>query len=125
MLRCGFDQTLEEEMMDVVMPDATIVGGLGPLWEVAEAAAGRGLQTSPHGPFGPVVVAAHVQAMAAHAEFSILEYAWGQVPWRADIVHPRERVEGGGTAVPSGPGLGRRMNTYVEEETRLAGCFHF
>lgn len=119
MFHQGFEPALKHQTMDIVMPDATVVGGLAELQKVATAASSHGIQTSPHGPFGPVVVAAHVQAMAAHADFQILEYAWGQVPWRADLLHPIEAVGNGYLPVPNKPGLGCTLNMDVVEAHRL------
>ena len=121
MLRQGFWEAIEHRMMDVIMPDITIVGGLGELKKVAAMAAARQLLTAPHGPFGPVIVAAQAQAMAAHPEFLILEYAWGQVPWREELIIPAERVENGRLAVARRPGLGVELNMAVVEKQRLKG----
>ena len=121
MLRQGFWEVMEHRMMDVIMPDVTIVGGLGELKKVAAMAAARQLLTAPHGPFGPVIVAAQAQAMAAHPEFLILEYAWGQVSWREELIIPAERVENGRLAVARRPGLGVELNMAVVEEQRLKG----
>lgn len=113
MRAAGFEPALRHRMMDVVMPDVTIVGGIRELYRVAQAASAHRLETSPHGPFGPITVAAHVQLMAAHPDFQILEYAWGQVPWRADLIEPRETVENGRLAIPDRPGLGFSLNPAV------------
>ena len=121
MLRQGFWEVMEHRMMDVIMPDVTIVGGLGELKKVAAMAAARGLLTAPHGPFGPVIVAAQAQAMAAHPEFLILEYAWGQVPWREALITPAEKVENGRVAMTDRPGLGVELNMEVVEEHSLEG----
>jgi galactonate dehydratase len=73
-------------------------------------AAARGISTAPHGPFGPVTTAASVQAMAAHPDFLILEYAWGEAPWRADLILPSETIVNGRIAVSQAPGLGVELN---------------
>ena len=88
MYREGFWPVLDQGLMDVIMPDVTIVGGLGELKKVAAMAEGRGIPTAPHGPFGPLTIAAGVQAMAAHPGFQVLEYAWGEVPWRHELIEP-------------------------------------
>ena len=106
----GFRPALEAGMFDVAMPDATVVGGAGELWEVAGMAAAQGIATAPHGPFGPVLTAVQAQVMAAQPSFLILEHAWGQVPWREDLVQPRETVRGGRLSLPGGPGYGIELN---------------
>ena len=106
----GFLPALEAALFDVAMPDATVVGGAGELWEVAGMAAAQGIATAPHGPFGPVLTVVQAQVMAAQPSFLILEHAWGQVPWREDLVQPRETVRCGRLSLPGGPGYGIELN---------------
>ncbi|MDE2728410.1 MAG: mandelate racemase/muconate lactonizing enzyme family protein, partial [Gemmatimonadota bacterium] len=63
--------------------------------------------------------AAHVQIMASHPGFLILEYAWGQVPWREELVTPAEQVVDGRIDTPGRPGLGLRLEPSVVEEHRV------
>ncbi len=106
MLIEGFWPHFDTEVMDVIMPDVTIAGGISELKKIAAIAESRGQLVAPHGPFGPVTVAAHVQIMASHPGFLVLEYAWGQVPWRERLVSPSERVVDGRIEIPDRPGLG-------------------
>lgn len=110
MLQQGFCDIIENRSIDIIMPDVTIVGGIGELMKVAALAAKHNIQTAPHGPFGPVAVASGVQCMAAHPEFLILEYAWGQVPWRQDLVVPTEKIHNGHIKLNDQPGLGIELN---------------
>jgi galactonate dehydratase len=113
MHRRGWWDVLDRQALDIVMPDVTIVGGIGELSKVAGMAAARGIPTAPHGPFGPVTTAASVHAMAAHPEFLILEYAWGEAPWRADLFLPAETIVNGRIPVSQRPGLGLELNPEV------------
>lgn len=119
MLRQGFREALERGMMDVIMPDVTVVGGIGELKRVADMAEAYGIPTSPHGPFGPVMIAAGVQAMAAHPDFLILEFGWGEVPWRRDLITPPERIVKGRMATGDAPGLGVDLNMEGVEAHRV------
>jgi len=110
MYREGFWPVLDQGLMDVIMPDVTIAGGLWELKKIAAMAEGRGIPTAPHGPFGPLTIAAGVQAMAAHPGFQILEYAWGEVPWRHELIEPTEEISGGRIRVSDRPGLGVSLN---------------
>lgn len=118
MLIEGFWPLFDTEAMDVTMPDVTIAGGIGELKKIASIAESRGQLTAPHGPFGPVTVAAHVQLMASHPAFLILEYAWGQVPWREGLVSPAEQVVNGRINVTDRPGLGLSLDPGVVEAYR-------
>jgi galactonate dehydratase len=52
-----------------------------------------------------VATAASAQLVAVLPAPGRLEYAWGEVPWRAELVQPAERIEGGELLLPDGPGL--------------------
>jgi galactonate dehydratase len=95
---------------DIVMPDVKYCGGMLELKKIAAMAEGAGLLVAPHGPASPVgdMAAAHVSATLAN--FLILEHAFGEVPWRAELVDPPEAFERGTLALPSRPGLGLALN---------------
>ena len=119
MLRNGFWEVLERQAMHVIMPDVTVIGGIAELKKTAAMAEVWDVPTAPHGPFGPVTIAAGVQAMAAHPHFLILEFGWGEVPWRAELTLPNERIENGRIALSELPGLGVELNPEVVEEHRV------
>jgi galactonate dehydratase len=54
------------------------------------------------------VAAAHV--CSGMANFLILEYSFGEVPWRAELIDPPEQIEKGLLQLSSRPGLGIRLN---------------
>ena len=101
-----FRRMFTDHQPDVVMPDVTIATGIGEVKRIAEAALEHGIDTAPHGPFGPLCVAAGVQVMASHPGRALLEYAWNEVPWRARLTMPEELLRGGEIAVPDTPGIG-------------------
>jgi L-alanine-DL-glutamate epimerase-like enolase superfamily enzyme len=49
----------------------------------------------------------------------MLEYAWGEVDWRADLLTPAEPVRDGHLLVSDAPGLGYRLNADVVDAHRL------
>ena len=119
MYREGFWPVLDQYLMDIIMPDVTIVGGISELKKVAAMAEARNIPTAPHGPFGPVTIASGVQAMATHPEFLILEYAWGEIPWRHDLLLPSEQIVNGRIKVPDRPGLGVELNPEAVKKYRV------
>lgn len=68
------------------------------------------MPVSPHGPASPVgnVVAAHL--CAGLPNFLILELAYGEVPWRAELIDPPEQLFNGLLALSERPGLGISLN---------------
>ena len=93
----------------MVMPDVKHCGGIWECLRIAILAQARGVAVSLHNPSGPVgtLGSAHVSA-ACDAE--VLEYQWGDVAWRRELLAPGERIEDGALVLPSGPGLGAAVD---------------
>jgi galactonate dehydratase len=68
---------------------------------------------APHNPSGPVSTAASVQVGAVLSNFRLLEFQWGEVPWRHDVITPAERFDNGSIQVPDRPGRGMELNDAV------------
>ncbi len=102
----GFYPYLKASAVDIAMPDVKICGGMLELRKIAALAEGAGLQVSPHGPASPVggLAAAHVAAVLPN--FAILEHAFGEVPWRAELLAPEEPIEEGTAKLALAPGFG-------------------
>jgi galactonate dehydratase len=109
--RKGFDKIITTRALDIIMPDVKHCGGIQELrFIAAQAEMADNIVVAPHNPSGPVSTAASVQVCASIPNFSILEYAYGEVPWRADLLSPAERFENGYIGVPDTPGLGHKLN---------------
>jgi galactonate dehydratase len=106
----GFYPYIKAEAVGVVMPDVKVCGGMLEMKKIAALAEGAGLITSPHGPASPIgnLAAAHV--IATIPNFNILEYSYGEVPWRAELIDPPEQVSGSALALSTRPGLGAVLN---------------
>jgi len=106
----GFLPYINAGCVDIVMPDVKYCGGMLEMKKIASLAEAAGLRVAPHGPAGPVgnIAAAHV--CAGMANFLILEYSYGEVPWRAELIEPPERIEKGFLELASRAGLGIRLN---------------
>ena len=106
---------VREELLaaDIVMPDVKVCGGMLELKKIAALAGGAGLLCSPHGPASPIGNAAAAHVVATIPNFNILEFSYGEVPWRAELVDPPERVEGGALMLSDRPGLGMTLNEKV------------
>lgn len=90
--------------VDVLIADVKFVGGTGPLDAICKRCADRGVTFAPHNPSGPVSTAASAHVVAANANSEILEFSFGEVPWRGDVAGG-EQVVGDRLAI-SGPGYG-------------------
>jgi galactonate dehydratase len=112
----GFWPYFAAGIWDVIMPDVKHCGGIAAAMAVGQVATARGVKFAPHNPSGPVAMGASGHVAAAAPSLRSLEYGWGEVPWRADIITPREHIVDGELVVPTGPGLGITLN----EPTLLA-----
>ena len=108
-----FDGLLDQRAVAVVMPDVKYCGGVAEAARAGRSAIGRGGGVSLHSPSGPISLLASGHATAAVDGALPLEHAVHEVDWRADLVEPAERIEGGRLLLPSATGLGAALNTEV------------
>lgn len=106
----GFYPYIAAGAVDIVMPDVKYCGGVFEMKKIAAMAEAAGLKVSPHGPASPVgnAVAAHVCTTLPN--FTILEMAFGEIPWRAEIIDPPENVVKGHLSPAAKPGFGITLN---------------
>lgn len=109
----GFYPYIEAGAVDIVMPDVKVVGGMLELKMISAIAEGAGLMSSPHGPASPIGNAAAAHVMATVPNFDIFEFAFGEVPWRAEFVDPPEQVDKSMLHLSDRPGLGYTINEKV------------
>jgi len=109
----GFAPLSRNQTVHVIMPDVKHCGGLLELTRIAAVAENEGVTVAPHNPSGPVSTAASIQVCAVLKNFRLLEFQWGEVEWRHDILKPPERFEKGAIRVPERPGLGIELNEKV------------
>ncbi len=114
----GFAPFLSRRVVDVLMPDVKHDGGLAETSRIAAAARMNGLLVAPHNPSGPVASAATAQVVSTAPNFYILEYAWGEAPWRAELLEPVEHIEDGYLVLSDLPGIGHKLNDALVDEHR-------
>ena len=105
-----FSSLVRYGAVGVVMPDVKYCGGVAEAYRAGIAAMEAGAQVSLHSPAGPVSQPASAHATAAMPGALALEYAACEVPWRADLLVPRERVASGRLWFPGGTALGASLN---------------
>lgn len=106
----GFYPYIKAEAVNIVMPDVKVCGGMLELKKIAGLAEGAGLITSPHGPASPIGNQAAAHVIASITNFNILEFSYGEVPWRAELIDPPEQVVDSGLVLTGRPGLGIALN---------------
>ena len=108
-----FDGLLDQRAVAVVMPDVKYCGGVAEAARAGRSAVGRGGGVSLHSPSGPVSLLASGHVTAAVDGALPLEHAVHEVDWRAGLIEPAERIEGGRLLLPSSAGLGAVLNGKV------------
>jgi galactonate dehydratase len=106
-----FTKLMEEDVLDVVMPDVKFCGG-----PVEAYLIGRELEArwegsvSMHCPSGPLSLLASAHATAAFGNKRPLEHAVYETDWRHEVLEPFENIEDGFLVLPDGYGLGARVD---------------
>jgi len=109
----GFAPLCRTRAVHVIMPDVKHCGGLLEMTRIASMAEADGVEVAPHNPSGPVSTAASVQVCAVLKNFRLLEFQWGEVDWRGEVVQPGELFERGTIRVPDRSGFGIELNDAV------------
>ena len=105
--RAAFWPLLTSGVVGTIMPDVKHCGGLWEGKKIAAMAEAARVMVSPHNPSGPIAALASAHLAATLPNFSRLEFAWGEVPWRgrADLARRADRQRRARRA--PGAGLGR------------------
>jgi galactonate dehydratase len=114
--RAAFWPLLASGVVGTIMPDVKHCGGLWEGKKIAAMAEAARVMVSPHNPSGPIAALASAHLAATLPNFSRLEFAWGEVPWRAALTVPVEPIANGELAVPQAPGLGATLAPAMLEE---------
>lgn len=96
--------------VDVVQPDAAIIGGITESWRVASLAAAYQLELAPHCWGSAFSFMAGVNLAFASPSAAIIEFSSGGNPMMYDLVNEQIKVENGFIQQPVAPGLGLSVN---------------
>jgi L-alanine-DL-glutamate epimerase-like enolase superfamily enzyme len=108
--RQTFQPYITQRALDVIQPDLTKCGGLSEGRRLGWMAYDHGVLLVPHGWNTGIGVAADLALTAALPVARWVEYQTG-VPYIEEIIDPPFRLDADGLlAVPTGPGLGIRLN---------------
>jgi len=111
-----FREALEKQAMDMLMPDVKHTGGILELKKISALAESAAIPIAPHNPSGPVATVASVHCMTTVPNFLILEHAWGEVPWRNELIIEPEKIVNGFIEISNKPGLGIELNDKIVDK---------
>ncbi len=106
-----FTKLMEEDVLDVVMPDVKFCGGPSEAYLIGRELEARWEgSVSMHCPSGPLSLLASAHATAAFENKIPLEHAVYEVEWRHEVLEPFEIIKKGHLELPDGYGLGARID---------------
>ena len=108
-----FADLVKDRVVDIIMPDIKYCGGLIEAVKSGRLALEAGADVSLHNPSGPISQLASAHVTVALSSDLPLEYAINEVPWRAELLEPSERIENGRVWVPAGIELGAILNKKI------------
>lgn len=108
---------IKEGLIDILMPDIKHTGGI--LRGIQLARDAVGVDISPHNPSGPVSTAASAHFMASCPRATLLEVAFGEVPWRGELIFNNEHIEDSHLQLHTGAGYGIELDTSNDRLTHL------
>ena len=117
--REAFWDYVAQGAVHVIMHSVKHAGGLTECKRIAALSEIRQIPVAPHSPAGPVSTMAGVHMAVAIPNFLTLEYAFGEVEWRSQLVQSAEQVEDGFVQVPDAPGLGIELDETILQTHRL------
>ncbi len=113
--RYGFRDMIEKRVVDILQPDALIMGGVTEFMKVAALAQSHDLDIAPHG-----AQEAHIHLVAAIPNGLILEYYRESVnPMHGKVWKNDLHIEDGYVHAPNRPGLGLEPRWDVLEEWKV------
>ncbi|MHB9033428.1 MAG: mandelate racemase/muconate lactonizing enzyme family protein [Anaerolineae bacterium] len=124
-LRWGFRDLIEQQAVDVVMPDLPKCSGLAEGKKIAAFAELYYISFAPHNVCGPLGTLASCHCCAAVPNFLVLEWHWLERPhWHELVRAEPPLIENGFIRLPDKPGLGADLDLaaaekYLRPGTRL------
>jgi L-alanine-DL-glutamate epimerase-like enolase superfamily enzyme len=111
---------LRRGKLDVILPDASTVGGLGEWKRVAQIAASEGAWCVPHNFSTGILTAASVHLVANQPATDLIECSEAGSPLNTELVQPALRPNDGYIDLPKAPGLGVELDSAVLQRYRVA-----
>ena len=103
----SFTELLARNLVDIVQPETTRLGGITELKKLAAMAEAHSVTVAPHdGSVGPIIEMSNVHVMASIPNAYFLEHKADDVSWRYEVAPGAVQEVDGAIRVPDAPGLG-------------------
>lgn len=108
--RQSFQPYLEGNLVNIIQPDITKVGGISEFIRIAQSAEDHHIRVIPHGWNTAVGLAVDLQLAAALPGTDLVEYCTGSAYIDAVVTDPWKLDDEGMLSIPSTPGLGLSLD---------------
>ncbi|MGC8662827.1 MAG: enolase C-terminal domain-like protein [Thermoplasmata archaeon] len=116
----------KNDLVDVIQPDVTNVGGILETKYASVLADAFGVEVAIHNAFGPVQTAASLQVDVNIPNFLIQESFENSWPsWKLEFIKDGYKIEDGFYTISSKPGLGIYVNEKIIEDFKIQGMEYF
>jgi galactonate dehydratase len=110
-LRWGFRDLLEQQAVDIIMPDIPKCGGLSECRKIANMAEVYYVPLAPHNVCGPLGTMASAHVCASIPNFLVLEWHWIDYPgWDQFAVGDQPVIQDGHVVLTEQPGIGLEVD---------------
>lgn len=125
-LRHGFRDLIEQQAVDIIMPDIPKCGGLSECRKIANMAEIYYMPFAPHNVSSPIGTMASAHVCASVPNFLVLEFHWLHRDYWATITADKEDIIKDGYIALSGrPGIGVDLDEAMAREHQYPGTTWF
>jgi L-alanine-DL-glutamate epimerase-like enolase superfamily enzyme len=125
-LRHGFRDLIEQQAVDIIMPDIPKCGGLSECRKIANLAEIYYMPFAPHNVSSPIGTMASAHVCASVPNFLVLEFHWLHRDYWATITAEKEDIIKNGYIELSGrPGIGVELDEAVARQHQYPGTTWF
>ncbi|MFD1252572.1 Starvation-sensing protein RspA [Devosia equisanguinis] len=124
-LRHGFRKLLEQQAVDIIMPDIPKCGGLSECRKIAELADLYSIPFAPHNVSSPIGTMASAHVCATIPNFLVLEFHWFHRDYWSTITDGGDIIRDGKIKLSDRPGIGLELNEDVARAHQYPGTTWF
>lgn len=125
-LRHGFRDLIEQQAVNIVMPDIPKCGGLSECRKIANLAEMYYMPFAPHNVASPIGSMASAHVCATVPNFLVLEFHWlHRDYWTTITTQGTDIIQDGHIAVTDRPGIGLELNEDVARQHQYPGTTWF
>src|SRR5262245_23815089 len=125
-LRHGFRDLIEQQAVDIIMPDIPKCGGLSECRKIANMAELYYIPFAPHNVSSPIGTMASAHVCASVPNFLVLEFHWlHRDYWTTIITDKEDIIQNGYITLSDRPGIGLELDEAVAREHQYPGTTWF